>query len=48
MKDFIGMYIDEDRLLIDISDHNLVRVWFTMKYKNTKWKKITQKRLLNG
>ena len=44
MKDFIGMYIDEDRLLLDISDHNLIRVWFTMKYKKTIWKKITQKR----
>ena len=48
MKDFIGMYIDEDRLLLDISDHNLIRVWFTMKYKKTIWKKITQKRQLNG
>ena len=46
MEDFIGMYIDEDRLLLDISDHNLVRVWFTMKNKNTKWKKTNPKKTI--
>ena len=48
MEDFIGMYIDEDRLMLNISDHNLVRVWFTMKNNNTKWKKNNPKKLLNG
>merc|ERR1712179_410981 len=48
MEDFIGMYIDEDRLMLNISDHNLVRVWFTMKSNNTKWKKITKRKILNG
>ena len=46
MKDFIGMYIDEDRLLLNISDHNLIRVWFTMKYKKTIWKKNNPKKTI--
>ena len=46
MEDFIGMYIDEDRLMLNISDHNLVRVWFTMKSNNTKWKKTNPKKTI--
>jgi len=47
MKDFIGMYIDEDRILLDISDHNLVRVWFTLKNKNKAiWKKNNPKKTI--
>ena len=45
MNDFIGMYIDENRILLDISDHNLVRVWFTLKNKNkTIWRKKKNKK----
>merc|ERR1711909_22955 len=49
MEDFIGMHIDENRLLLNISDHCLTRVWFKIKNKNgnTKCKKLAQK-LLNG
>ena len=48
MNDFIGMFIDEGRIQLSISDHNLIRVWFTMKHKNTVWKKTIQRRQLNG
>ena len=46
MEDFIGMHIDEDRLLLDISDHNLTRVWFTIKNKKTMWKKTNPKKTI--
>merc|ERR1712179_670073 len=44
MNDFIEMYIDEGRIQLGISDHNLIRVWFTMKHKNTKWKNNSSKK----
>merc|ERR1711874_821800 len=40
-----GMYINEDRDMLNISDHNLVRTWFRInpeRYK-PKWKKTTKK-----
>ena len=45
MEDFIGMHIDENRVLLDISDHCLTRIWFKIKNKNgnTKWKKTSSK-----
>merc|ERR1712179_173670 len=46
MNDFIGMFIDEGRIQLSISDHNLIRVWFTMKHKNTVWKKNNPKKTI--
>merc|ERR1712105_558180 len=46
MNDFIGMFIDEGRIQLNISDHNLIRVWFTMKHKNTKWKNNSSKKTI--
>ena len=46
MNDFIGMFIDEGRIQLGISDHNLIRVWFTMKHKNTKWKNNSSKKTI--
>ena len=44
LDNYVGMYIDEDRTMLSISDHSLVRVWFrlgTDKEKpNWKGKKI--------
>ena len=45
---FKGMHIDEEKVLLDISDHNLVRAWFKISpvhriknkkeiYKNLSW-----------
>ena len=35
-----GMHIDEDRLLLNISDHCLARAWFKVgEGKETNWKK---------
>ena len=37
---FKGMDIDEDRVQLDISDHNLIRAWFSIKKGNKEnWKK---------
>ena len=47
-KKFKGMHIDEEKMLLDISDHNLVRAWFKISpihksknkketYKNLSW-----------
>ena len=30
MKKIKGMHIDEDRIALNISDHNLVRAWFNI------------------
>ena len=45
---FIGMHIDEDRTMLSISDHSLVRVWFRLKndiypvkWNQKKYKTIT-------
>merc|ERR1711888_557383 len=36
---FKGMEIDEDGIIIDISDHNLIRAWFDIKHmKKENWK----------
>ena len=36
---FRGMDIDEDGIIIDISDHNLIRAWFNIKHgKQENWK----------
>merc|ERR1711874_780413 len=42
---YIGMYINEDRHMLNISDHNLVRTWFRIgpEYNNPRWKKATKK-----
>jgi len=41
----IGMYIDEEKAMLNISDHNLVRVWFQLGNNNSRpnWKKKTLK-----
>ena len=34
------MDIDEEKIQLDISDHNLIRTWFSIgKERNEKWKK---------
>ena len=36
---FKGMDIDEEGIIIDMSDHNLIRAWFDLKHKtHTNWK----------
>merc|ERR1711874_410064 len=42
---YIGMYINEDRTMLNISDHNLVRTWFKInpEHNRPKWKKTTKK-----
>jgi len=42
---YLGMYIDEERSLLNISDHNLVRAWFRINpgHKKAKWNKTTKK-----
>merc|ERR1711874_210343 len=42
---YIGMYINEDRNMLNISDHNLVRTWFRInpEHNRPKWKKTTKK-----
>ena len=49
LEKFLGMHIDENRMVLNISDHCLTRVWFKIKNCNEKtdWKKLTQK-LLTG
>ena len=44
LENFISMYIDEDKSMLNISDHNLVRVWFKISNNNSKpnWKKPTK------
>ena len=40
MGKFKGMDIDEERMQLDISDHNLIRVWFSIgKERSERWKK---------
>jgi len=45
LENFISMYIDEDKTMLNISDHNLVRAWFKIGPNNNKpsWKKPTKK-----
>ena len=40
IEKFKGMDIDEEKIQLDISDHNLIRAWFSIgKERNEKWKK---------
>ena len=41
---YMGMWIDEERVMLDISDHNLVRAWFRMKEDKYKIKKRKPKK----
>merc|ERR1711874_87687 len=44
-ESLIGMFIDEQKSLLNISDHNLVRAWFKLNpgHKKPKWNKTTTK-----
>ena len=46
MNKYKGMYIDEDKIQLNISDHCLVRVWFKIGTNNerTNWKKLDTKK----
>ena len=40
IEKFKGMDIDEEKIQLDISDHNLIRAWFSIgKERNEKWRK---------
>merc|ERR1711874_762477 len=41
LENYLGMHIDEDRVMLNISDHSLVRVWFRIGSNNesSSWKK---------
>ena len=41
----MGMHIDEDRVMLNISDHSLLRVWFKLGTNNerTNWKGTNSK-----
>ena len=41
LDNFVGMHIDEDRTMLSISDHSLVRVWFRLgtDKESTDWNK---------
>ena len=41
------MHIDEEKTMLNISDHNLVRVWFKIRNDNNRsdWKKKTKKNI---
>jgi len=45
LESYMGMYIDEDRMMLNISDHCLMRVWFKLGTNNerTNWKKTNSK-----
>merc|ERR1712121_471189 len=43
-KQHISMWIDEDKTMLDISDHNLVRIWFKMGNDNYRGKKKKPKK----
>ena len=45
LEKFMGMHIDEDRMLLNISDHCLIRVRFRVGTNNekTNWKKTNSK-----
>ena len=42
---YIGMFINETRDLLNISDHNLIRTWFKLNpgFNKPKWKNVTKK-----
>merc|ERR1711874_878430 len=44
-RKYLGMFIDEQRSLLNISDHNLVRAWFKLNpgNKKPKWNRTTTK-----
>ena len=45
-EEFRGMHIDEEKELLNISDHCLVRAWFKMGTKErTNWKKTKMKEI---
>ena len=49
VEDFRGMYVDEEKELLNISDHCLVRAWFKVgPQPRTNWKKKQKSRRLNG
>merc|ERR1711874_515461 len=45
LNSYIGMYIDEEKTMLNISDHCLVRVWFKVgtNDERTNWKKTRTK-----
>merc|ERR1711874_925181 len=45
LNKYISMHIDEEKTMLNISDHNLVRVWFQLGTNNKKpdWKNKTIK-----
>merc|ERR1711913_164238 len=47
LNKYISMHIDEEKTMLNISDHNLVRVWFQLGTNNNKpdWKKKTKKNI---
>ena len=44
----LGMWIDEERTMLNISDHNLVRTWFKLKPDRYKIKKKKPKKKSHG
>ena len=48
MSSYKGMHIDENKELLNISDHCLVRAWFKLgKGEQTKWKNKNKKKIKN-
>ena len=47
LENYLGMHIDEDRVMLNISDHSLVRVWFRIGSNNesSSWKKTCFKNI---
>merc|ERR1711874_112873 len=45
LENYMGMHIDEDRVMLNISDHSLLRVWFKLDTNNerTNWKGTNSK-----
>ena len=45
LESYIGMYIDEEKIMLNISDHCLVRIWFKLGTNNERinWKKTNTK-----
>ena len=45
LENYVGMHIDEDRVMLNISDHSLVRDWFKLgtNSEGTNWKKTNSK-----
>merc|ERR1711874_607286 len=46
LNKYISMHIDEEKTMLNISDHNVVRVWFRIGNDNRpNWKKHTKKHI---